>query len=157
MSSRLWHFAVAGRCLLGLLLLLPWLASCNELKDWRDSQIRQSHSAASAGKLIAPAQPISIPASITKELPWDPGFVVVTFHESREGVAITALSPWDTLQTSKWMLTRLWHLGYDSGDNPSRILEGVEYASQAAKFPKLFVKVTMNTHEQCIVEYSGSS
>ena len=150
--------AVVGLGRLGLLLVVCALSvACNELKDWRNSQIQQSHSAASAGKLAAPAQVINVPTSLTNKLPWDPRFEVVSYSDTGGQFTLTAISPWNTLQTTKWMLTKLSQLGYDSGDNPSRILEGVEYSNPSAKISRLFVKVTLNTHKQCSIELSGSS
>ena len=86
-----------------MLILLPLLTGCNELKDWRDSQIKMSHDMVNAGKLIPPDPPISIPSKITNQLPWHPEFVAMNFTAEHGDVFITALSPDDTLKTCKWM------------------------------------------------------
>ncbi len=135
-----------------VLIVLPLLGSCNELAEWRDNQIKTSHDLVNANKLIPPDPPITIPSKIANQLPWKADFVAITYSAERGEVLITALAPEDTLITTKWMLTRLAQLGYDSGDNPSRILEGVEYTSDNATYGSLYVKVTMNVHEQCSVE-----
>ena len=137
------------------MMVLPLLGSCNELKDWRDSQIKTSHDLVNAGKVSPPATPINVPSKITSQLPWNSGFIVTAYTLGDEDVEIAVISPDDTRETCKWMLGKLAELGYDSADNPSRMLEGVDYHSPKTLYPRLYVKVTMNVHDQCFIEFKG--
>jgi hypothetical protein len=139
-------------CGLGCLVLVAGLTGCNLLADWRDSQVSKSGAATSSGQVQPPAQPLSIPAGVASALPVPDNSTVVMYMEGGGATTISLISPWDTLATCNWMLGRLQELGYDSGDNPSRILEGVEYSNSRAKFPRVKVQVTLNTSDQCLID-----
>jgi hypothetical protein len=89
---------------------------------------------------------------VRSELPLDDSFTILKYNEG--GVLLLdALSPWDALKTAQWMLARLGELGYDSGDNPSRLLEGATYLRGSGKYRELYIKVGLNTADQCTIEY----
>jgi hypothetical protein len=146
------------------LLLAP---ACDQLEGWRDSQVQQSHQAVQGSKVTPPAQPASVPDSVKDELPLDPSFTVLSYsaeggghggppHQDNGGMTLTALSPWDAEQTALWLVGRLGALGYDSGDNASRVLEGATYTRQTGSYTSLYVKLSLNTAKQCTVEYRAT-
>ena len=57
---------------------------------------------------------------------------------------------------SQWLVGKLGALGYDSGDNASRFLEGATYQRQSGTYHSLYVKLSLNTAKQCTVEYRAS-
>jgi len=139
-----------------LLAACSLLSACNELKQWRNSQIQQSHKIAQGSSITPPAQPISVPDGVRKELPLDDSFTILSYSDSGDTVNLSALSAWDATTTAQWLVARLSELGYDSGDNPSRILEGVEYRRERGDFTALYIKLSLNTSDQCTVEYRAS-
>jgi hypothetical protein len=145
--------------LLAVLLLIGGvvLCACPQMAEWRDSQIETSHRLAEGDRVEPPATPISVPRKVSQVLPLDASFVVLEFTAVRmqTDVHLTALSSWDVEQTVLWMLGELGRLGYTTDDNPSRILDGVEYAGQGDSFTMLRVQVTSNGAGQCIVSLEG--
>jgi len=143
---------------LAVLIALGWLASCNLLANWRDSQIQASHTAAQqGGPVLPPPVPIVVPDSVLRDLPLDKSFTFLQYTKNGDNVEIKAISAWDAATTSNWMLARLTELGYDSGDNPSRILEGCDYyGNQGAKYKVIRAKVDLNASDQCLVEISST-
>ena len=101
---------------------------------------------------INPAATAKLSRSLERELPIDSGFSIENVTELQGGgVEITALSSKDTLNTTTQLLATLAQLGYETEDNASRILEGVSYSKQTGQVRSLFIKVTMDTEEQCRV------
>jgi hypothetical protein len=139
-------------------------SSCNEAKQWRDSQVAQSHQIAKGSTVTPPAIPIEVPSSVRRELPLDDSFTVLSYSgpgngggspPSQDAVLLTVLSPWGAEKTALWLVGKLGELGYDSGDNPSRVLEGTEFHRDRGTYRTLYAKLSLNTSEQCTVEYRG--
>jgi hypothetical protein len=139
--------------LLLLLLAILLAASCDQLASWRDGQVAESKRIAKGSQIDPPAQPPSVPDSVRRELPLDGSFTVLTYTEQGGTASLTALSPWDAEKTALWLVGKLGELGYDSGDNASRVLEGATYAKGSGTYRSLYVKLSLNTSEQCTVEY----
>ena len=129
------------------------LSACPQAAQWRNTQVARMQQASSTSRLTPPAQPLAIPAQVAAALPLDPSFTPVQYTATSAGdsVSLVALSAWDTTDTATWMITWLAQRGYQSDDNPSRILEGVEYANAEAPYRTLWVQVTLNTADQCVV------
>gem|GEM_PF-2744059 len=127
------------------------------MAEWRDSQIETSHELAAGDRVEPPATPISVPRKVSEALPLNQSFAVLEYTSAagQTDVQLTALSSWDVEQTTLWMLGELDRLGYTTDDNPSRILEGVEYAGGGDGFAILRVQVTSNSAGQCIVHLEG--
>ena len=142
---------------LAFLLVLFSLSACDMLANWRDNQVQSSHTyAQQGGHVLPPATPITIPQSIARDLPVDPSFTYTLYTDSGGNIFIDAISAWDTLTTTQWMIGKLAQLGYDSGDNASRILEGVDYSgSKNTEYDRIHVKVTLNGSDQCVLEIRG--
>jgi hypothetical protein len=143
----------------GILLCLVQLTGCNLLAKWRDSQIQTSHTAAQqGGPVLPPATPITIPSGVLATLPLDQSFTFTDYSKQGDDVIVKAISAWDAATTANWMLARLAQLGYDSGDNPSRILEGCDYLGNSeSKYKSIRVKVTLNSSDQCLVQISTAN
>lgn len=141
--------------LLPILLLAALLlaASCNEVDEWRDGQIAESQRIAQGSQITPPEQPISVPDSLRRELPLDDSFTILSYSEAGGAHSVTALSPWKAEQTALWLVSKLGELGYDSGDNPSRVLEGATYQRSRGAYRSLYVKLSLNTSDQTTVEY----
>lgn len=138
--------------------LLLLAAGCPEFAQWRDAQVAQSQQIAKGQAVTPPAQPPSVPKSVRDELPLDDSFTITEYSAgagNRE-VTIAALSAWDTERTATWMISELGRRGYDSGENPSEILNGVDYYNPRAKYKRVKVQVTMNTADQCLVRIEAS-
>jgi hypothetical protein len=150
MQPRNPALSALGAATIAVLLLT---SSCNEAKQWRDSQVAQSHQIAQGSKVTPPAAPITVPDSVRRELPLDDSFTVLSYSETGSNVTLTALSPWEAEKTALWLVGKLGELGYDSGDNASRVLEGAEYHRDRGTYRTLYVKLSLNTAEQCTVEY----
>jgi hypothetical protein len=134
------------------------LSGCPQMARWRDRQIAQSQQIAQGQKVTPPAQPISVPKSVREELPLDDSFVITEYSASagNREVTVAAISAWDTERTATWMISKLRDMGYDSGENPSEILTGVEYYNADRRYPRLTVKVTLNTADQCLVRLAAA-
>jgi len=147
-----------------LLAFCSLLASCNQLKHWRNGQIQQSRKIAQGSAVTPPAQPPSVPDSVREQLPLDASFTILSYSGGGSGtapstggtVSLTALSAWDATATAQWLVAKLGALGYDSGDNPSRVLDGAEYHRDSGDYHTLYVKLSLNTAEQCTVELRAS-
>ena len=134
--------------------LMIFVVSCNEIAEWRDRQIQQSHTAAQqGGPVLPPAVPITVPGNVLESLPVNDSFTFTHYTKHGNIVELKAISPWDTATTSNWMLARLAELGYESGDNPSRILEGCDYfGGSETVYSSIWAKVDLNSADQCLVE-----
>jgi len=143
-------------CCAALAVLL--CGGCPQMARWRDAQIAQSQQIAQGQKIAPPAQPISVPGSVREELPLDDSFVITEYSASagNREVTVAAISAWDTEQTATWMISKLREMGYDSGENPSEILNGVEYYNADRRYQRLTVKVTLNTADQCLVRLEAA-
>ena len=134
-------------------------SACPQMAEWRDSQIETSHELAAGDRIEPPTTPISVPRKVSQALPLDESFMVLEYSAAggQTDVYLTALSTWDVEQTTLWMLGELGRLGYTTADNPSRILEGVEYTGQGDSFAILRVQVTSNDAGQCIISLEGKN
>jgi hypothetical protein len=97
----------------------------------------------------------SIPGDIQAKLPIDPSYNVVSYSYLNGEVHAYLTTSQNAMDTTTAVVQRLAELGYDSGDNPSRILEGVEYTSETAAFKRLRVKVTLTDEETCVIQLDG--
>jgi hypothetical protein len=89
---------------------------------------------------------------VLNNIPLPDNSTVTQYSDMGDCHYIAVNSPEDALQTCKMMIVGLGQRGYDSGDNPSRILEGVEFNNQRARFPRLYVKVGISGGDQCTIE-----
>ena len=79
-----------------------------------------------------------------------------TATTNTDSVTVCALSAWDTERTSIWMLSELAKLEYQTDQNPSEVLNGLECFSTERKYEKLTVTVTLNNSGQCLVRLAAS-
>lgn len=141
-----------------LLAAVLLLASCPAKKGGSQSA---SGGSQATGQGNAPGQsqppagstsPATLSRSIERELPLDSSFVIDSVQQLPGGnYAIEATSSQDTLQTSTLLISRLQQLGYETGDNPSRILEGASYSKPQGKVRELEVRVSLETDGSCRV------
>lgn len=110
-------------------------------------------SAGSSGSVTAPGTTLpKLSRTLARELPLDSTFTLEAIRDLPGGaVEIRALSAWDTLRTSTFMLDSLSSLGYETADNPSRILEGVLYSKKSGKIQELFIQITLKNDKSCRV------
>lgn len=153
-ADLLWRASarVAWSAVMACMLMLA-ASGCNELRSWRDSQIQTSHSLASNNAVQAPAQPVSIPSDVERELPIDSSFTALAYSNIGGAHHCEFISAWGAEQTAEWLLAKMSERGYALEDNPSRILEGVEFQNTRAKFPVIKIKVTQNMAEQTLITY----
>lgn len=148
--------------LLVAVLSVVAICSCQKLEGWRNKQIQQIHQGASSNnRLTPPTQPIEIPEKDLGDFPADPSFVIVVYSTLGNTTDFQAISGWDAEQTVIWYHTKLNQLGYDSGDNISRILDGATYFPQqdvrpSPAFDEIYVKVSMNTSDQVVIEVKAT-
>jgi hypothetical protein len=139
----------AGLIASGALLLL---CACPQLKAWRDSQIQQSHNIASNSALVQPpATPVQVPSEVSSNLPLDSSFTALAYSSSGGTHTLQLLSAWPTEQAAEWFITQMQARGYTLADNPSRILEGVDFENQQSKYPVVNIKVELNTAGQTTI------
>jgi hypothetical protein len=136
---------------------------CPKMAQWRDNNMKAMQDAAKGSRIDAPNPPVQLPADVQNNLPIDPSWIIVS-HASQpadKSDAVVALAGDDLEITAQWMIVELMRREYASHDNPSRILEGVEYGFESADLKKeayyerLFVHVTMNTAGQVVVTLTG--
>ena len=143
--------AVNRLLLLGALLLLAAMSGCNKLATWRNQQVATSHQLAQGNKITPPSTPVQVPDDVRAELPLDPSFTTLSYSESGGEVRMSLLSAWDTTKTCEWLLTQMQQWGYEIGDNPSRILEGLDFTYEKAKYKRVRITVSLNTEDQTTV------
>ena len=145
------------RCRMRYLLIMCFVlclcSGCPRMQQLRDRQIATSHSLPQGDRVVIPDPPLSIPAQIKEQLPLDPQFQYAAYHAStgNSEISLTAVSPWDVTATCQWMLTRMQERGYGCDENPSEILNGIEFYSQKQAYSSVTVQVTMNTADQCLI------
>ena len=145
------------RYIVGLMLVgLLFLASCKFAGQWRDKQVAESHSLAQGDRIIPPVSPPAKAEDLADGLPVDKGWPVLEYNASGGTVNAKLLSTSTAEQTTEWVDSRLHAMGYDSGDNLSRLLDGVTYSGKG-KYAQIYVKVGMNSSEQVTVELKGSA
>jgi len=136
---------------------------CPKLAQWRDSNMKAMQDVAKGSRIDAPNPPVQLPADVQDNLPIDPSWITVSHMHSATDKCDTVVSlAGDDLEiTAQWMVVELMRREYASHDNPSRILEGVEYEFESAElnkeayYQRLFVHVTMNTAGQVVVTLTG--
>ena len=130
------------------------LCGCPQLKEWRDNQIQTSHNlAASAQPVQPPAQPVQLPSDIEAAIPLDPAFTVLVYSQIGDVHNASLLSVWGTQQTIEWLLSEMTARGYSLTDNPSRILEGVDFENAQAKYRTINIKVEENSAQQTLITF----
>lgn len=136
-----------------VLMPIVLVAGCDVLESWRDGQVDKSKQAAQAGAVALPAQPLVVPGEVYDSLPLDGSQQIVSYQpsSSMDEVELTALSAWSVEETCMWMLGRMQQDGYHTDDNPSRILEGLEFFAADKAYSSIVIKVTMNTADQCLI------
>jgi hypothetical protein len=142
--------------LLAALAVLLLCTGCNQLSSWRNRQIASSHKTAASHKITPPATPVALPADVAQALALDSSFSILSYSEGQGGAEAVALSGKDTTATCEWFLAQMQQRGYASEDNPSRILEGLDFTSSQAEFKLIRIKVTLNTDDQTLVEIKAS-
>ena len=133
------------------------------MAKWRDSNVKAMHEIANGSRIDAPDPPIQLPVDVRDNLPIDPAWVTVSHtHSAAEKSDTVLLLARDNLEaTAQSMIVELIRREYASHDNPSRILEGVEYEFEStdlnkdAHYQRLYVHVTMNSAGQVIVTLTG--
>ncbi|MCH7471692.1 hypothetical protein IIA79_01880 [bacterium] len=146
-------------CITLLVLAAAVLAGCPKTQSVGSASPPQQPPQASQ-PLPASQQPVSkqpsVPSSVSRDLPgWDDSFTVLEYNGQRSAPRVKARSPWDADATAKWMIAKLAEAGYESGDNPSRILEGVEYTNPQGEYEALYIKVSLERGGRCTVEYQA--
>lgn len=136
--------------LLPLLVLLSVLVGCNELDEWRAGQIKASGDAARGSAVEAPETPVEVPSGVRRELPLHDDWTILSYSDASGLPHVRALSTDDTTPIALYLLQRLGELGYEPGDNVSRILEGTVYSGRG-RYTNLFVRVELNTSEQTLI------
>jgi hypothetical protein len=127
------------------------LPSCNYANKWKNSQIAESHAIAQGSKIAPPATPPAEAKDLAEDLPVDAAWQVYDYSEAGDTTSAKLISSVGAEQTTEYIDSRLHSMGYDSGDNLSRILEGVTYSGRG-KYSSIYVKVDMNTADQVTVE-----
>jgi len=157
MKSRATSLGMAGAAALAA-LLLPLATGCPQAARWRDAQIAQSQQIAQGQTVTPPAQPISVAADVRAELPLDDSFVITEYSATpgNREVTLAAISAWNIETTALWLTQELQRLDYESGENPSEILNGVEYLNSERRYQRLVVKATLNTADQCLVRLEAA-
>jgi len=152
MRWKIWRtrFPASSLVLVAGLLLL---AGCPQAAAWRDAQIAQSKSIAKGDAVDIPQQPVVVPKKVAAELPLHDSFIITEYTATggADSVTVCALSPWDTEQTAMWMLAELGKLKYQTDENPSELLNGMECYSSDRKYGNLMATVTLNNSGQCLV------
>lgn len=140
--------------LAGVLVLT---GGCPDLAEWRDSNVQSMHEAAQSSRIEPPSPPIRLPAKVQENLPIAQSWTIISQVTSPadKGETVVALAGDDPADVAQWMVAELMRRGYMSHDNPSRILEGVEYEHDDAYYRRLYVHVTMNSAGQCVVTLTG--
>ena len=138
----------------GLLLL----TGCPQAARWRDAQIAQSQSIAKGDAVDVPQQPVVVPQKVARELPLHESFIITKYTATKNGdaVVVAALSQWDTERTAIWLLEELGKLEYETDENPSEVLNGIECYSTRRKYEKLKATVTLNNSGQCLVRLEAA-
>ena len=137
--------------LLGALILLA-AAGCSKLAGWRNQQVATSHQLAQGNAITPPATPIALPDDVKAALPLDPSFTTLSYSETGGQVSISLLSAWETAKTCEWLLTQMEARGYYGEDNPSRILEGLDFTAEKAKYKRVRITVSLNTEDQTTIK-----
>jgi hypothetical protein len=137
-----WLALISFTCFLAL------CCSCDEVGRWRDGQIATSNQLAKSGAIEPPEKPVEVPDSIRDDLPLGEQWTILSYADTGGKVSVRALTEDDTARVAFAMLGRLRELGYETDDNPSRILEGVIYSR---KDDKLYVRVELNSAEQSLI------
>lgn len=136
---------------------------CPKLAQWRDSNVKAMQDAAKGSRIDAPSPAVQLPTEVQDNLPIDPSWIIVSHANSAadKSDAVVALAGDDLEITAQWMVVEMMRREYASHDNPSRILEGVEYGFESAElnkeayYQRLFVHVTMNNAGQVVVTLTG--
>jgi len=132
------------------------LASCKFASQWRDQQVAESHRLAQGDRITPPVSPPAKAADLAADLPVDAGWPVLEYSAGGRSVSAKLLSTQGAEQTTQWVDARMRAMGYDSGDNMSRLLEGATYSGKG-KYAQIWAKVSMNSSEQVTLELKGSS
>jgi hypothetical protein len=125
--------------------------SCDYAAKWRDVQVAESHELAQGDRITPPVSPPAEAEDLADDLPVEAAWPVLEYSESGGSVNAKLLSTRDAEQTTLFVDGRLRELGYESGDNLSRLLEGVTYRGKG-KYAEIYAKVNMNSSEQVTVE-----
>jgi hypothetical protein len=131
------------------------LTSCPWAAKFRDQQIAESHSLAQGDRITPPVSPPARAEEFEDDLPVDKTWPVLEYKEEIHSIHLKLLSNATAEQTITWIDGRLRQMGYQSGDNMSRMLEGVAYAGKG-KYSQIHVKVDMNSSEQVTVDLNGT-
>ncbi|MDQ3022822.1 MAG: hypothetical protein M3R04_00330 [bacterium] len=135
--------------------LLLLLVGCNYANKWKNQQVATSHSIAAGNPVTPPATAPAKAKDLADDLPVDPAWQVYEYAENGSTVSVKLLSTNGAEGTTLWLDARLREMGYESGDNISRLLEGVTYSGKG-KYENIFVKIGMNNDDQVTVELRGS-
>ena len=130
-------------------------AGCPQMAKWRDSQVAESHTLAQGDKVVPPVTPPAKASDLAGNLPVDPSWLVYEYSD-KDGVDVKLISTAGAEKTTEWIDGKLHEMGYDSGDNMSRLLDGVSYSGKG-KYSSIWIKVDMNSSDQVLVEERGSA
>jgi hypothetical protein len=136
------------------LLALAMLIALTACPDSSQSGSSAQSQGAGTAQATAPSEQTQtkLKRSIARELPLDSTFTIESVAEQQGGaVEITAVSAWDTLRTSTYILDSLAKLGYETGDNASRILEGTVYTKPNGKIAEIDIRITLEKDDSCRV------
>lgn len=131
------------------------LASCPQAAKFRDQQIAESHSLAQGDRITPPVTAPAKAEDFEDDLPVDKTWPVLEYKEDPGSIHLKLLSNASAEQTITWIDGRLHTMGFESGDNLSRILEGVTYMGKG-KYSRIYVKIDVNSSEQVTVDIKGT-
>ena len=131
------------------------LTSCPWAAKFRDQQVAESHRLAQGDRITPPVSAPAKAEDFEDDLPIDKTWPVLEYKRDSAGVHLKLLSTANAEQTVVWVDGRLRQMGYESGDNMSRLLEGVTYAGKG-KYSQIHVKVDLNGSEQVTVDILGT-
>lgn len=139
----------------GALVAALLCCACDYAAKWRDAQVAESHKLAQGDRITPPVRPPAKAADFVDDLPVEKAWPVLEYSEKGDNVRTKLLSTRDAEQTTLFVDQRLRDLGYASGDNISRLLEGASYSGKG-KYSLIMVRVTMNSTGQVTVELTGA-
>jgi hypothetical protein len=137
-----------------IIMLLLLATGCDEAKTFKQQQIKASNTIAQGSAITPPATPPARAEDLADDLPVDLAWTVLEYNDNGGQVTAKLLSTSSAEATTLFVHGWLEQRGYDSGDNLSRLLDGVTYTGQG-KYKRIYAKVGLNTADEVTVELRG--
>ncbi len=132
-----------------LLTVLFFLVSCPTIKTNSDNPTSASQNVASDAS-DNPEIKYSMPKKLLKSMDFPAEYSIVELIDERDRARVVyVVKPPRTQEIAQLHLTDLQTRGYNCGDNPSRILEGVEFTG--GEWRRIYIKVTEEYDKGTIV------